>query len=119
MDQSDERGVASQKMWWAAVWRGLVVDDAAKHYHAMRGAVWLLLYCIIHAERRSGVLHRKYETIGRDMHLPSRTVRAWLAVLRRAGYVSAQRTGRGIVIHISKWKSFSARKATGRNSSHE
>jgi DNA-binding transcriptional ArsR family regulator len=110
---------SAPKTWWAAIWRGLVVDDAAKHYHAMRGAVWLLLYCIIHAERQSGMLQRKYETIARDMHLPARTVRAWLAVLRRAGYVSIQRTGRGVVIHISKWKSFSTRKVSGRNVSAE
>jgi hypothetical protein len=96
------------KRWWRAVWRGLVVDDGAKHYHAMGSALWLYLYFIIHADPKSGTLGRKYKTVARDMGVKARTVRAWLSKLQKGGYVSAQSSGRSLVIHIRKWKSFFA-----------
>lgn len=98
----------NSKTWWGAIWRGLVVDEAAKHYRAMNGALWLFIYLIIHADRTQGVLYRKYETIARDMHISSHTVRRWIAVLRQHDYIHITNTGRGLRIHIQKWKTLSA-----------
>jgi hypothetical protein len=101
------------KSWWGAVWRGLVVDDKGTHYR-MDGAIWLFLYLIIHADRRTGRLMRRYETIAADMSRPSRTIRKWMLTLRRYGYVEVARTGRSLVIHIQKWRAVSGGATTTR-----
>src|ERR1041384_5653312 len=102
MDSPHEQ--VKTKTWWAAVWRGLVVDDQAKHYHRLRGALWLYVYLIIHADRQTGQLTRRYRTIVGEMHLPERTIRRYLATLRREGYFITRNSGRALVIHIQQWK---------------
>lgn len=94
------------KTWWAGVWRGLVVDNKAKHYKAIHSALWLLVYFIIHADRRTGTLFRKQETIARDMGVKTRTIRYWLATLHSRGYVTVEASSgsSAICIHIQKWK---------------
>lgn len=92
------------KTWWGPVWRGLVVDSTAKHYRQMRNACWLFLYLIIHADRRTGQLYRKYSTIAADMGLSVRTVRRWLARLQQQGYISTIPTERAQTISIQKWR---------------
>lgn len=92
------------RSWWGSVWRGLVVDSRARHYRAMRGAVWLFLYFVIHADRRTGTLIRRCRTVAAETGIPLPTVRKWLARLRRQGYITTQRTGRSVVIHLRKWK---------------
>jgi hypothetical protein len=90
--------------WWAAVWRGLVIDAEAKHISKLGQAVWLYLYCILHADRKTGILTRRLSTIALDMHVPLRTVRRWLSVLRNNDYVKVQQTAHSLVIHICRWK---------------
>jgi len=108
MNQNNQQLEA--KTWWAGIWRGLVVDSKAKHYKAMRSALWLLVYFIIHADRRTGTLFRKQETIARDMGVSTRTIRYWLATLRRCGYVKIEAStgSSSISIHIQKWKPLKA-----------
>lgn len=95
-----------QKSWWAAVWRGLVADPEAKHYRSIRSALWLYIYLIVHANRKTGELNRRYETIARETGINKRTIRHWLAMLRREGYVKVDRLGRApaITIRIQRWK---------------
>jgi hypothetical protein len=102
--------------WWGPVWRGLVVDREARHYRRMKCAIWLFLYLIIHANRKSGLLTRKYQTISDDMGITARTVRRWLLTLRQNRYVQVESTGRALVIHIAKWRSISKLpKASGKS----
>src|SRR6266480_3841869 len=84
---------AVRKDWWAQVHRGLVVDPSGKHVRRLDGAVWLLLYCFLHANRATGELWRKYDTIASDMGRPVRTIRAWMRRLREHEYVTATGTG--------------------------
>ena len=93
-----------QKNWWGSVWRGLVVDPGAQHYQKLGKAIWLYLYLLIHADRRTGRLMRRYETIATEMGIPARTVRQWMATLHQYGYLTRRSTGRALVIHITKWK---------------
>lgn len=93
-----------EKQWWAPVWRGLVVDAEARHYRRMKNAVWLYLYLLIHANRRTGVLMRKIRTIGDDMGVNRDSVIRWLNVLRQQGYIATVNTGRYLAIEISNWK---------------
>lgn len=99
------------KNWWGAIWRGLVADEQGKHYLAMDGALWLFIYLIIHADRKTGRVLRRYETISRDMGRPVATIRRWVSTLRQHGYLSITYTPHSLVIHIQKWKNLPARKS--------
>jgi|ERR1041385_5373517 hypothetical protein len=90
--------------WWGPIWRGLFVDPAGKHYRAMGRALWLYGYLIVHANRKTGTLYRRVATVAHDMQVSGRTVQAWLALLRRCGYIRTKTTGRALVIRIEKWR---------------
>jgi len=96
-----------QRDWWGFIWRGLVVSRSAKHYNAMGRAVWLFVYLIIHANRRSGTVYRRVRTIAQDIGISERTVQIWLKILRDKGYITTERTGRSLLIHIDKWRPIS------------
>ncbi len=95
---------SEQKQWWVPVWTGLVMDRDAKHYKKMKNAVWLFLYLILNANRKSGFLMRKVRTISSDMGTKKNTVLRWLSVLREQGYIATENTGRCLLIQIKKWK---------------
>lgn len=73
----------------------------------MKNALWLFLYCIIHADRRTGSLYRRWSTISSDMGVKERTLQHWLRTLREGGYIRTESNGRGLMIEIQKWKSIS------------
>jgi len=81
-----------------------VVDPEAKHYRRMKNALWLFLYLILHADRRTGKLSRKYRTIATDMGISPRTVRKWLRTLRDHEYVQTDNNGRCLRIEVNLWK---------------
>ena len=93
-----------RKQWWAPVWTGLVVDKGAKHYRKMKNSVWLFLYLVLHANRRTGVLMRKVRTISKDMGITRDTTLRWLKVLRTEGYIVTLNTGRYLTIQVKNWK---------------
>jgi hypothetical protein len=101
---------APTKTWWSPLWRGLVVEPSAKHYKTMRTSVWLYLYLLSHADRRTGTLFRKMSTISAEMGINLYTIRKWLATLRRQGYVTTRSTGRATHIMIQKWKPLPAKR---------
>ena len=96
--------MANVKSWWAPVYRGLVCDPKATHYQKMRGALWLYLFLVVHANRQTGHLVRKIRTICNETGLTRRTVLRWLRRLRTEGYITTQNTGRCLEIQVCKWK---------------
>lgn len=94
----------TQKQWWAPVWKGLVMDAEAKHYRAMKSAVWLYLYLLLNANRRTGILMRKIETVSIGMGVTRNTVLRWLKILRSGGYIKTVNTGRSLTIQVTRWK---------------
>jgi hypothetical protein len=94
----------AQKQWWAPVWKGLVMDQEAKHYRTMKSAVWLYLYLLLNANRKTGMLMRKIETVSNDMGVPRDTVLRWFNVLRSGGYVETVNTGRSLTVQLTRWK---------------
>lgn len=94
----------TQKQWWAPVWKGLVMDSEAKHYRTMKSALWLYLYFLLNANRRTGTLMRKIDTISNSMGITRDTTQRWLKVLRSAGYIQTVNTGRSLTIKITRWK---------------
>lgn len=100
-------GKENQKNWWAPIWTGLVIDSESSHYKKMKNAVWLYLYLVLNADRKSGFLKRKNKTICTDMGVRRDTVLRWLKVLKEGDYITTVNTGRYLTIHIKKWKSVS------------
>jgi hypothetical protein len=94
----------TQKQWWAPVWKGLVMDSQARHCRTMKNAVWLYLYFLLSANRRTGLLKRKIDTVSRDMGIPRDAALRWLRVLRQGGYVETVNTGRSLTIRVTRWK---------------
>lgn len=92
------------KTWWSPLWRGLIADPNATHYKRLRSSIYLLLFCILHADRRTGTIYRKLPTIVLEMGISVYTIRKWLATLRKYGYVTTKSTGRATHITIQKWK---------------
>jgi hypothetical protein len=101
-----------QKNWWGGIWRGLVVDSQAKHLKAMRSAIWLFIYLVIHADRKRGILSRRYTTIAQDMGVSVRTVRHWVLILRKHEYLKIERskTSAAFGIQIQNWKPLSQKQ---------
>jgi Helix-turn-helix domain len=82
----------------------LVVEQTGKHYRAMRSAVWLYLYLVVHADRQSGELFRRIATIAQDMGLKAPTIGRWMAALRKHSYIRSEKTGRALKITVLRWK---------------
>ena len=94
-----------QKQWWAPLWIGLVVDEQATHYRKMKNALWLFLYLMLNADRKTGRVMRKLQTICTDMGLERNMVFRWLKILRQGDYIETINNGRSLEIQIKKWKS--------------
>lgn len=90
--------------WWAPVWKGLVFDKDGQHYRKIGCALWLLIYFILCADRRTGTLKRKVATISRETGVKVRTIRSWPGVLRDRGYIDIRSSGRCLIVGIKKWK---------------
>src|SRR6185369_11935354 len=56
------------------------------------------------ADRKSGSLFRKIETISDDMGMTRDTIMRWIVILRRGGYIVTQSNGRCLNIQIGKWR---------------
>jgi hypothetical protein len=80
------------------------MDAEAKHYRHMKSALWLYLYLLLNANRRTGVLLRKIQTVSRDMGVTRDTTVRWLNVLRTNGYIGTINTGRSLTIQVTRWK---------------
>ncbi|MCL4873542.1 hypothetical protein KJ039_05630 [bacterium] len=84
------------------------MDHDARHYRRMRSAVWLYLYLLLNADRKTGSLSRKLRTISGDMGISKNMIMRWLNILRAEGYISTRNTGRCLIIKIAKWRSAEA-----------
>ena len=102
------------KTWWRPLWAGLGIDPDGKHSKQMKTAVWLFLYLIMVADPRTGVVSRSYYEMSRETGRKKKTVKKWMAVLRKKGYVITGRRGEELFIRIRKWKSVG--KASNRGS---
>lgn len=95
--------MANQKQWWAPLWKGLVMDKSV-HRKRMGSAVWLFLYLLVNADRKTGSLFRKIKTMSSDMGTTRDMTMRWLVILRERGYIATTSTGRCLSIQINKWR---------------
>ncbi|MFH1680619.1 MAG: hypothetical protein ABIH26_08250 [Candidatus Eisenbacteria bacterium] len=83
--------------------RGLVADPGAKHFHAVKQAVWLYLYLLVEADPDHGDLILDPARAATETGFSEATLRSWLGHLRKAGYLSARQGGGGLRIRILRW----------------
>ncbi|MHB8174922.1 MAG: hypothetical protein ACYDFU_10740 [Nitrospirota bacterium] len=91
-----------RKDWWAPVWTGLVMDPGCVHYTRMKSAVWLYLYLVVNADK-NGTLERNINAISRDTGIKERTIKHWLDILRKGGYIQTRNTGRSLCFVVNLW----------------
>lgn len=96
--------------WWTPVWRGLVADPESKHRKAMGPAIWLYLYLLAYANRKTGIVRRTQQMMANDTGYSLGTIQAGLRRLRNKDYLTKKYIGRYLEIRINKWKGFSVRK---------
>ncbi len=93
--------------WWVHFWSGLVRDPTSKHHRALRQAVWLYLYLLIAANRKTGTSMRRISTIAAETGFNRRSIHRWLKTLRKKGYIHTRSNGRALQISITKWRPIS------------
>lgn len=95
--------------WWTPVWRGLSADPKSKHRLAMGPSVWLFLYLLSYANRKTGLVRRRIDQIVADTAYPRRTIQRNLERLVQKDYISLDRSHRELNIIIKRWKGFHVR----------
>jgi DNA-binding transcriptional ArsR family regulator len=84
--------------------RGLVADPEARHYRAMRQAVWLYLYLLLAVNPTTGARLLSPAQIATQMGLNEETIRSWLGRLRKAGYLRVERQGDYLRVEMKRWQ---------------
>lgn len=92
--------------WWTPIWNGLVADPESKHRKAMGSSVWMYLYLLTYANRKTGIARRRLSQIREDTGYPLRTIQRHLKRLAERRYISLSRSDRYLQAHIKNWKSF-------------
>lgn len=83
--------------------RGLVVDAEARHYRAMRQAIWLYLYLLLAVNPMTGTRLLSPAQVAVQMGLNEDTIRSWLGRLRKAGYLKVERQGDYLRVEMKRW----------------
>jgi len=94
----------NKKDWWAPVFRSLI---SYQNYKKIGNAIWLYLYFLVHADRKTGFLFRKLRTISKETNFPLSTIKKWLKVLKDCEYVVTKGNGRYLFIKVNNFKMLS------------
>ena len=81
----------------------------------MGHAIWLYSYLVTYADRESGELMRRNETIAQEIDVPLRTLERWFGVLRKKKYICTQKLQRGFLIKIQNWRSIGHKNQITKN----
>lgn len=73
---------------------------------AMGSAVWIFLYLLTYANRKTGITRRKISQIREDTGYPARTIQRYLKRLSEQDYITITRAKQYLHIQIKKWKAF-------------
>src|SRR5688572_30043350 len=82
--------LAGKNSWWIPLWKGLVVDDEAKHRSAMGTSIWLFLYLLFAVNRKTGFTRKKQKEIADDLKFSLKTVQKHLIRLKQHGYIEIE-----------------------------
>lgn len=103
---SSNKGQGKTPNWWTPVWRGLIADPNSKHRKTMGTSVWMFLYLLTYANRKTGIVRRSLTMMAKDTGYPVRTIQFNLKNLREKGYLTSSHEGRYLTIQVEKWKAF-------------
>ena len=92
--------------WWTPVWKGLIADSSSTHRKAMGASLWLYLYLLAYANRKTGVVRKKQATMSGETGYPLRTIQRHLKRLSSKGYITFLDSGYQPQIRIEKYKLF-------------
>lgn len=98
------RGKGSSQNWWSHLRTGLVRDPSGTHYKLIGKAIWLYLYFLVAANWKHGTLFRRLDTISVETSFSPRSIKRWLQILRKMGYITTRKNGRSFDISITKWR---------------
>ena len=93
----------ARKKWWFHMPSSFPRDSLL--WKQMGKAVRLYLYFRSFANRESGILLRKYETIAEHLGISPKTAKRWMDTLRKHGYIKTTRLSHGFKIEITDYKS--------------
>ena len=97
------------KGYWIEIVNNLLEP---KHRKAMKESVWLFMWLLdkitsITEEQIGMVLGGKpitYEEVNKDLEVPERTYRDWVARLKKHQYIVAKRAPNGLIFYVNKAK---------------
>lgn len=92
----------STKDWWFHIESSFPLNSSL--WEEMGNSVRLYLYLRSFANRESGILLRKYETIARELGISTKTAKRWMDILRKHGYIKTTRLSHGFKIEIIGFK---------------
>ena len=101
------------KSWWTPLRSGLILDP--KHRKGIGPAIWLLMYCLMYADRKTGKLNRKILTIASELKTTEKTIQRWMRILEHHGYIKTRRLWHGYQIEITKWRPLGGHKLSDNN----
>lgn len=103
--------------WWTPVYSGLLIDPGGKHRIRIGPAIWVYLYLITYAKRKTGVTHRNVTKISEETGMSPRSIHRHLNRLEANGYIRFVERRPVLKILITKWKNFGKRKVSPRKGS--
>lgn len=95
-----------KKSWWFPVWSGLVTDSTAGHRIKIGSSLWLYLYLLFSANRKTGTVLKKQKEMADDLGFSVRTIQKHLLRLVSGGYIIIDSQSKPLKIKITKWKLF-------------
>jgi DNA-binding Lrp family transcriptional regulator len=99
----------ARKKWWFHMPSSFPCDSLL--WKQTGKAVRLYLYFRSFANRESGILLRKYETIAEHLGISPKTTKRWMDTLRKHGYIKTTRLSHGFKIEIIDYKSIVKNKS--------
>lgn len=96
----------SKNSWWFPLWKGLVVDENAKHRIRIGTSIWLYLYLLLLVNRKTGSLSKRQKDMANDLGFSVRTIQNHLFQLKKNGYITIEKQVKMPKIKIAKWKLF-------------
>ena len=89
---------------WFPQFTGLIRDPEGKHHKTMGVAIWLYNFFCADANRKTGEWVGQLNNITERTGIQLWTIKRYMQILKKGGYITAKRKDNGIEVKISKYK---------------
>jgi len=89
---------------WYPQFTGLIKDPEGKHYNKMGMSIWLFNFFCADADREKGEWSGPLGKVAEQTGIPIWTIKRYMRVLKKGGYIDARRGSNGLVVKIKKYK---------------